>query len=81
VKIVRKDPKEFLDDRFLQYVIKKRRGVGMFLPTRAGVEEAAALVESGFPQNQHRLLPWGRADSRDPAVPRGGERKSPTSSR
>ena len=50
VKIVRKDPKEFLDDRFLQYVIKKRRGVGMFLPTRAGVEEAAALVESGFPK-------------------------------
>jgi len=50
VKIVRKDPKEFLDDRFLQYVIKKRRGVGMFLPTRAGVEEAAALVESSFPR-------------------------------
>jgi hypothetical protein len=50
VKIVRKDPKEFLDDRFLQYVIKKRRGVGMFLPTRAGVEEAAALVESSFPK-------------------------------
>ncbi len=50
VKIVRKDPKEFLDDRFLQYVIKKRRGVGMFLPTRAGVEEAARLVESSFPR-------------------------------
>src|SRR5687767_10229903 len=50
VKIVRKDPKEFLDDRFLEYVIKKRRGVGMFLPTRAGVEEAARLVESSFPR-------------------------------
>jgi len=50
VKIVRKDPTEFLDDRFLQYVIKKRRGVGMFLPTRAGVEEAARLVESSFPR-------------------------------
>jgi hypothetical protein len=50
VKIVRKDPLEFLDDRFLQHVIKQRRGVGMFLPTRAGVEEAAELVESRFPR-------------------------------
>ncbi|HLE57507.1 MAG TPA: DEAD/DEAH box helicase, partial [Rhodothermia bacterium] len=50
VKVVRKDPLEFLDDRFLQYVIRKRRGVGMFLPTRAGVEEAARAVESGFPR-------------------------------
>ncbi len=50
VKVVRKDPLEFLDDRFLQQVIKQRRGVGMFLPTRAGVEEAAALVETRFPR-------------------------------
>jgi ATP-dependent helicase HrpA len=50
VKVVRKDPLEFLDDRFLQHVIKQRRGVGMFLPTRAGVEEAATLVESRFPR-------------------------------
>jgi len=50
VKIVRKDPLEFLDDRFLQQVVKQRRGVGMFLPTRAGVEEAAELVKSGFPR-------------------------------
>jgi ATP-dependent helicase HrpA len=50
VKVVRKDPLEFLDDRFLQYVVKRRRGVGMFLPTRAGVEEAAAQVESRFPR-------------------------------
>jgi HrpA-like RNA helicase len=50
VKVVRKDPLEFLDDRFLLQVIKQRRGVGMFLPTRAGVEEAATLVESRFPR-------------------------------
>ncbi len=50
VKVVRKDPLEFLDDRFLQHVIKHKRGVGMFLPTRAGVEEAAALVETRFPR-------------------------------
>ena len=50
VKVVRKDPLEFLDDRFLLSVIKQKRGVGMFLPTRAGVEEAASLVESRFPR-------------------------------
>ena len=50
VKIVRKDPLTFLDDRFLQQVVKERRGVGMFLPTRAGVEQAAELVGDRFPR-------------------------------
>lgn len=50
VKIVRKEPLSFLDDRFLQQVVKERRGVGMFLPTRAGVEEAAELVRERFPR-------------------------------
>jgi ATP-dependent helicase HrpA len=50
VTVVRKDPLEFLDDRFLQRVTKQRRGVGMFLPTRAGVEEAAAHVGMRFPR-------------------------------
>ena len=50
VKVIRKVPKEFLDDRFLLRVIKEKRGVGMFLPTRAGVEEAAETVSSQFPR-------------------------------
>jgi hypothetical protein len=50
VKILRKDPMTFLDDRFLQQVVKERRGVGMFLPTRAGVEQAAELVGDRFPR-------------------------------
>jgi len=50
VKIVRKDPLAFLDDKFLQQVTKQRRGVGMFLPTRAGVEQAAELVAERFPR-------------------------------
>ena len=50
VKIMRKDPLTFLDDRFLQQVVKERRGVGMFLPTRAGVEQAAELVGDRFPR-------------------------------
>ena len=50
VKVVRKEPLEFLDERFLQRVLGQRRGVGMFLPTRAGVEEAAEHVASRFPR-------------------------------
>ena len=50
VKVVRKDPLEFLDDRFLLRVVREKRGVGMFLPTRAGVEQAAESVEMGFPR-------------------------------
>ena len=50
VKILRKDPLSFLDDRFLQQVVKEKRGVGMFLPTRAGVEQAAELVGDRFPR-------------------------------
>ncbi len=44
VKIVRKEPLEFMDDKFLRHVHKGRRGVGVFLPTRAQVEEVARHV-------------------------------------
>ena len=48
VRIVRRDPADFLDDRFLQQVTKQRRGVGMFLPTRAAVEQVAVTVGDRF---------------------------------
>lgn len=48
VRVLRKDPADFLDDKFLQQVIRQRRGVGMFLPTRAAVEQVAALVGDRF---------------------------------
>jgi hypothetical protein len=51
VRIVRRDPTDFLDDKFLQQVMKQKRGVGMFLPTRAAVEEVASLVGDRF----HRI--------------------------
>jgi ATP-dependent helicase HrpA len=50
VKVINKDPLAFLDDRFLQHVNRRKRGVGMFLPTRAGVEAAAAEVAERFPR-------------------------------
>lgn len=43
-------PDRFLGDRFLRTVMREKRGVGVFLPTRASVEEAARLVEERFPR-------------------------------
>lgn len=48
VRVVRKDPANFLDDRFLQGVSKQKRGVGMFLPTRASVEQVSSAVGDRF---------------------------------
>ena len=48
--VVNKDPVRFLDDRFLQRLQKEKRGVGVFLPTRAGVEEAAEDVAQRSPR-------------------------------
>jgi ATP-dependent helicase HrpA len=50
VTVVNKDPVHFLDDRFLQRVQKEKRGVGVFLPTRAGVEEVAEDVGARSPR-------------------------------
>ena len=50
VEVERKKPVSFLDDRFLQRAIKERRGIGVFLPTRAGVEEVAADVGARYPR-------------------------------
>jgi len=50
VRTVHETPDRFLNDRFLQQVMKQRRGVGMFLPTRAGVEQAAENVRTRFPR-------------------------------
>ena len=50
VKVSSESPDRFLSDRFLQQVVRQRRGVGVFLPTRAGVEEAARLVGERFPR-------------------------------
>lgn len=52
VEVERKKPVYFLDDRFLQKAIREKRGIGVFLPTRAGVEEVAADVGSRYPRMQ-----------------------------
>jgi hypothetical protein len=50
VDVERKQPLTFLDDRFLQKLARSERGVGIFLPTRASVEEAAEWVRTRFPR-------------------------------
>lgn len=50
VEVTRKKPLEFLDDKFLQKLARSERGVAMFLPTRAAVEEAADWVRTRYPR-------------------------------
>src|SRR5918911_4264483 len=50
VKVLDEEPLEFLDERFLRHVIRERRGVGVFVPTRASVEEVAAVVHERAPR-------------------------------
>lgn len=50
VELVYAQPLDFLDDRFLKKTIREERGVGVFLPTRAAVEEAAIRVMQRFPE-------------------------------
>ncbi len=46
----RENPVEFLSDRFVGRVVKRRRGVAVFLPTRAEVERAAAELGDRWPR-------------------------------
>ncbi len=50
VEVERKQPLNFLDDKFLQKLARSERGVAIFLPTRAGVEEAAEWVRQRYPR-------------------------------
>ncbi len=50
VQVERREPLQFLDDRFLQKLSRSERGVAIFLPTRAAVEDAAEWVRTRFPR-------------------------------
>lgn len=43
-------PIEFLGERFLRHVQKERRGVAVFVPTRAGTEEVAKRISQHHPR-------------------------------
>ena len=50
VRVVNRRLRDFLDFRTVQQFQKQRRGVGVFVPTRRGVEEAAARVSELSPR-------------------------------
>lgn len=49
VSVVNRNAIDFLDGRFIGDMEREKRGVGVFLPTRAGVEQAAGEVQVRFP--------------------------------
>ncbi len=50
VTIVHEPPGRFLDERIVRRFISERRGVAVFLPTRAEVERLGAELEARFPR-------------------------------
>ncbi len=50
VEVHRRQPLSFLDDAFFDDVIRNGRGVGVFLATRAAVEQTAARVRERWPE-------------------------------
>jgi ATP-dependent helicase HrpA len=50
VRVIHKQPLQFLDEGFLRQLAKDRRGVALFVPTRRGVEEAAEHVKRFGPR-------------------------------
>lgn len=49
VEVRQNKPLEFLDERFVRRVMRERRGVGVFLPTRAEVEAASRELGAQWP--------------------------------
>ena len=50
VRVINKEPSQFLDEGFLRQLVKQRRGVALFVPTRRGVEDAAEHVRRLAPR-------------------------------
>jgi ATP-dependent helicase HrpA len=50
VQVLPQQPEEFLNDRYIRHVMKERRGVAVFVPTRAEVEKLAAGLGERWPR-------------------------------
>lgn len=50
VRVVPLQPLDFLDERFVRRVLRERRGVAVFVPTRAEVEELAGRLGAQWPK-------------------------------
>jgi len=49
VNVLAEQPLEFLNDRFIKRVMRERRGVAVFVPTRAEVEQIARELGDSWP--------------------------------
>ncbi len=49
VRVVHQQPLEFLNDRFVRGAVRERRGVAVFVPTRAEVEQIARELGDRWP--------------------------------
>src|SRR5919206_3432693 len=75
VRVVDREPLEFLNDKFLQQVYRQRRGVAIFVPTRKGVEEIAAHVSENAPRINAAFYHGGEPIRVLRPFLEGGERK------
>ena len=50
VEVLPQQPEEFLNERYVRRIIKERRGVAVFVPTRAEVEKLAAGLGAQWPR-------------------------------
>jgi ATP-dependent helicase HrpA len=50
VKVIQQRAEEFLDDKFVRHIIKEKRGVAVFVPTRAEVEQLARGLGERWPR-------------------------------
>ncbi|MFL5472554.1 MAG: DEAD/DEAH box helicase [Gemmatimonadales bacterium] len=50
VQVLPQQPEEFLNDRYIRHVMKERRGVAVFVPTRAEVEKLAVNLGEQWPR-------------------------------
>ena len=50
VQVLPQQPEEFLNDRYIRHIMKEKRGVAVFVPTRAEVEKLAAGLGEQWPR-------------------------------
>jgi hypothetical protein len=50
VEVLRQQPEEFLNERYIRHVLKEKRGVAVFVPTRAEVENLAIEISEQWPR-------------------------------
>ena len=50
VQVLPQQPEEFLNERYIRHLMKEKRGVAVFVPTRAEVEKLAAGLGAQWPR-------------------------------